>query len=220
VTFLSLFSPSRFFFFLLPVAIPYRGLSLRNVALASCCRKIQILSRVCKNIPRSRRSRSAFCGFLSLSLVLVLALYLSAFPRYWDRAHSAGFRQARMPLSALTVPLGSSPFPNPGMEDPWRAFPPAPRRDQCVMQVVTKKKIGWKRNPYPRRKTEVRRRWKEPSNDKRKLATSFCPPTLFPPLPPARRIFNGKIMRGICSREFPSSPFAGLESATKASRRL
>lgn len=125
------------FFFLLPVAIPYRGLSSRNVAFASCSRKIQILSRVCKNIPRSRRS--AFCGFLPFSLIpylsLSLSLYLSAFPRYWD-AHSAGFRQAKMPLSALTVPLGSSPFPKPGMEDSWRArFPPAPRRDQCVMQV-------------------------------------------------------------------------------------
>ena len=62
-----------------------------------------------------------------------------------------------MPLSALTVPLGSSPLPNPRMEDPWRTFPSAPQRDQCVMQVVTKKKIGWKRNPYPRQKTEARR---------------------------------------------------------------
>lgn len=124
---LYIFPPSRFFFFLLPVAIPYRGLSLRNVAFASCSRKIQILSRVCKNIPRSRRSRVSrpFVAFflslllylsLSPSLALALSFYLSAFPRYWDA--SAGFRQARMPLSALTVPLGSSPFPNPGMEDP------------------------------------------------------------------------------------------------------
>jgi len=134
------------FIFLLPVAIPYRGLSLRNVAFASCCRKIQILSRVCKNIPRSRRS--AFYGFLFLSFslsfsrALALSFYLSAFPRYWD-AHSTGFRQAKIPLFALTVPLGSSLFSNPGTENPWRAFPP--RRDQCVMQLVTKKKIGWKR---------------------------------------------------------------------------
>lgn len=92
-----------------------------------------------------------------------------------------------MPLSALTVPLGSSPLTDAEeWKDSWRAFPPAPRRDQCVMQVVTKKKIGWKRNPYPCRKTEVRRRWKEPSNDKRKLASSFCPLTSFPP-PPVRR---------------------------------
>lgn len=34
--------------------------------------------------------------------------------------HSTGFRQARMPLSALTVPLGSSPSES-RMEDPWRA---------------------------------------------------------------------------------------------------
>lgn len=34
--------------------------------------------------------------------------------------HSTGFRQARMPLSALTVPLGSSPSES-RIEDPWRA---------------------------------------------------------------------------------------------------
>ena len=42
--------------------------------------------------------------------------------------------------------------------------------------------------------------WKEPSNDKRKLASSFCSPTSLPP-PPVRRIFNGKIMRGISTAE-------------------
>lgn len=99
---------------------------MRNVAFASCSRKIQILSRVCKNIPRSRRSRVSrpFVAFflsllLYLSLLLSLSLYLSIFLLFRDiGTHSAGFRQARMPLSALTVPLGSSPFPNPGMEDP------------------------------------------------------------------------------------------------------
>jgi len=184
-------------------------LSSRNVAFTSCCRKIQILSRTCKNIPRSR----------SVDLLyLPLSLYLSVFLLFRDiGTRTAGFCQARTPLSALTVPLGSSPFTNPEMEDPWRTFPPAPRRDQSVMQVVTKKKIGWKRNPYPHRKTEVRRRWKEPSNDKRKLASSFCPPTSFPPFL-VRRIFNGKIMRGIYSREFPPL-LAGLRNDADTTAR-
>lgn len=218
------------FFFLLP-AIPHRGLSSCNVACASCCRKIQILSRIRKNIPRSHRSRVGR-PFVASPLSLtpfspppsLYPLYLSAFPRYWD-PHSAGFRQARLPLSALTVPLGSSPLTNPEeWRDSWRAFPSAPRRDQCVMQVVTKKKIGWKRNPYPRRKTEVRR---TVGKSRLTIRGNSLRLSVLRRLslrrPSASRIFNGKIMRGIYSREFPSllagASCHGADTARERRRR-
>lgn len=201
------------FFFLLP-AIPYRGLSSRNVAFTFCCRKIQILSRVCKNIPRSRRFASVgllwishsltFSLFFSLSLARSCSISLSScFSAILGRV-LGGISSGEDATFRINRPVGLKPVleSRNGGSLAHVFVRAATRRDQCVMQMVTKKKIGWKRNPYPCPKTKVRRRWKEPSNDKRKLASSFCPPTSLPP-PSVRRIFNGKIMRGIYSREFP-----------------
>lgn len=124
---------------------------------------------------------SIYSFFSSLSPSISLSLCSSAI---LGRALGGISSGEDMPLSALTVPLGSSPFPNPGMEDPWRVS--ARAATGSMRNAGSDEKEDWLEtgNSYPRRKTEVRRRWKEPSNDKRKLTSSFCPPRRLP-LPPA-----------------------------------
>lgn len=148
--------------------------------------------------------------FVAFSLFLVLTLYLSAFPRYWDRA-LGGISSGADATFRINRPVGLKPVSES-------------RNGGSLARVSARAATGSMRNAGSDEKEDWletesvsaagRRRYAADVGKSRltirgnslRLSVLRRPP---PPLP-ARRIFNGKIMRGICSREFPPSPFAGF----------